>query len=324
MGLVRQGFENRFVAQLTKAGASAVVTYDLLSLAEIKQDKRAAAERFRASGAEAVLILRLVDTSSSYRESRAGNERYVPVLTGVDSVGWYDYYSVGFMDMSSTYGSLKQTVYLETSLYDLKTEKRLWSGLTRDSREREYGPRGRNGSAGREVRRCHAKGWCDSMIMRTMTEKMRGGWLGLALILGATVPAALAQDPTSPAYPVYKVTNAPAPIAASPAPAATPAPPPSAPARRSAGGFGETGRPDRALSRPAHRDHSAGVGLSLGDRPGGAVRREHEQPRQPGRAAVGRKCESRGARAGGDSEDERRPILDDGPRARRSWPRTRN
>jgi hypothetical protein len=129
-GLVRQGFENRFVAQLTKAGAPAVVTYDLLTLAEIKQDKRAAADRFRLSGAEAVLILRLTDISSSFRESRAGNERYVPVLTGVDSLGWYDYYSVGFMDMSSTYGNLKQTVYLETSLYDLKTEKRLWSGLT--------------------------------------------------------------------------------------------------------------------------------------------------------------------------------------------------
>jgi hypothetical protein len=54
----------------------------------------------------------------------------VPVLSGINSVGWYDYYSVGFMDMSSTYGSLKQTVYLETGLYDLNTEKCLWSGLT--------------------------------------------------------------------------------------------------------------------------------------------------------------------------------------------------
>ena len=33
-GLLRQGFENRFVAQLTKAGAPALVTYDLLSLSE--------------------------------------------------------------------------------------------------------------------------------------------------------------------------------------------------------------------------------------------------------------------------------------------------
>lgn len=128
--LLRQGFENRFVAQLKKAGASALVTYDLLSLPEIKKDKRAAADRFRASGAEIILILRLVDVGTSYRESRAGSERYSPVLTGINSVGWHDYYSVGFADMSSTYGSLKQTVYLETSLYDLNTEKRLWSGIT--------------------------------------------------------------------------------------------------------------------------------------------------------------------------------------------------
>jgi hypothetical protein len=129
-GLLRQGFENRFVAQLTKAGASALVTYDLLSLPQIKEDKQAAADRFRTSGAEAILILRLVDVSSSYRESRAGNERYSPVLTGINSAGWYDYYSVGFIDMGTTYGTLKQTVYLETSLFDLKTEKRLWSGVT--------------------------------------------------------------------------------------------------------------------------------------------------------------------------------------------------
>jgi hypothetical protein len=70
--------------------------------------------------------------------------------------------------------------------------------------------------------------------MRTMTEMKHGGWLGLALMLGATAPAALAQQPTSPAYPVYKVTNAPAPGAASPAPAVTPAPPPAAPSKRSA------------------------------------------------------------------------------------------
>jgi hypothetical protein len=130
-GLVRQGFENRFVSQLTKAGASALVTYDLLSLQEIKADKRAAAERFRASGADAILILRVVDVASSYRESRAGDERYASVVTGINSMGWYDYYSVGFIDMSTTYGTLKQTVYLETSLYDLKTEKRLWSAVTR-------------------------------------------------------------------------------------------------------------------------------------------------------------------------------------------------
>ena len=58
--------------------------------------------------------------------------------------------------------------------------------------------------------------------------------MGLALILGAMVPAALAQEPTSPSYPVYKVTNAPAPKAVAPAPLVAPAPPPSAPAQISA------------------------------------------------------------------------------------------
>ena len=84
----------------------------------------------RASGAEALLILRLMDVASSYRESRGGTGRYTPWLTGIDGMAWHDYYCAGFVDMNPTYGTLKQAVYLETSLYDLRTEKRLWSGLT--------------------------------------------------------------------------------------------------------------------------------------------------------------------------------------------------
>ena len=67
-----------------------------------------------------------------------------------------------------------------------------------------------------------------------MTEMKHGECLVLMLILGATAPAALAQQPASPSYPVYKVTNSPAATPPSPAPAVTPAPPPAAPARRSA------------------------------------------------------------------------------------------
>ena len=129
-GLVREGFENRSVAQLRKLGAEALVTFNLLALPDIKDDKRAAAERFRASGAEALLILSLADTASSYREVQPGRERYAATVTGFETTGWYDYYSVGFMSMSPTYGSLTQKAYVEARLYDLKTEKCLWSGLT--------------------------------------------------------------------------------------------------------------------------------------------------------------------------------------------------
>jgi hypothetical protein len=130
-GLLRQGIENRFVGQLKQNGAAAGPTFDLLSLPQIKQDKRAAAERFQASGAETLLIVRLIDKVSSYREIQPAGERYVPMVTGIETTGWYDYYSLGLMSLSSTYASMKDYVYIETALYDLKTEKRLWSALTR-------------------------------------------------------------------------------------------------------------------------------------------------------------------------------------------------
>lgn len=129
-GLLRQGFENRFHQQLAAAGARPQTTYELFSLAQIKADKRAAGERLLSSGAEAVLILRLVDKTSAYREYQPGRERYAPVVTGFDTMGWYDYYSVAFIGLGATYGSSRATVFLETSLHDLKTEKRLWSALT--------------------------------------------------------------------------------------------------------------------------------------------------------------------------------------------------
>jgi hypothetical protein len=128
--MLRQGFENRFYNQLKKAGATPVTTYDLISLEQINRDKMAAAERLRAAGAEAVLVMRLANISTFYRETRPGPERYADLVTGFESAYWYDYYSLAFMDMSPTYGSLKQQVYLETAIFDLKTAKRLWSGLT--------------------------------------------------------------------------------------------------------------------------------------------------------------------------------------------------
>ena len=123
-GELRRGFENRFVSQLKKHQTAAMVTYDLLSLSEIKADKAAAAEHLRSAGADTVLAIRLVDTGTSYSESRSHGATW----NALDS--WYDYYSAAFLNMGTTYGSYKQTAWLETSLFDLKTEKRIWSALT--------------------------------------------------------------------------------------------------------------------------------------------------------------------------------------------------
>lgn len=130
-GLLRQGFENRLATQLIAAGTPAAVTYDQLPLAAIKQDKQAAVQHFRAAGADSVLILRLLTSAVSYHEVQPGRPRYTGTVTGFDTIGWYDYYSLGFMDLSPTYGSLTEKMYLEASLHDLQTEKRLWAGVTR-------------------------------------------------------------------------------------------------------------------------------------------------------------------------------------------------
>ena len=106
-------------------------TFNLISLPEINQDKMAAAARIRATGAEALVTMRLADATSSYREMRPGSERYAQTITGLEAGTWYDYYSVAFADMGTTYSSLKQQVYLETIVFDLKTAKRLWSGGTK-------------------------------------------------------------------------------------------------------------------------------------------------------------------------------------------------
>ncbi len=128
--LVREGMENRFVNQLRARGQDAMTTHQQLGLAEIKADKDAAAARARAAGADAVLIVRLVDQASYDRQVRATPALYTPTIAGYETYGWYDCYSVAFNDMGVVWSSSRQDIYLDTSLFDLKTGKRLWSALT--------------------------------------------------------------------------------------------------------------------------------------------------------------------------------------------------
>jgi len=129
-GLVRRALEIRFANQLNGDGQSAFVTHELLSLPSIKENKEAAAARLKEKGADSILIVRLVDTKTYAREIHASDATFVPVTIGFENYGWYDYYSLAFVDMGTVWNSLKQTVYLDTSLYELNTGKRIWSCLT--------------------------------------------------------------------------------------------------------------------------------------------------------------------------------------------------
>jgi hypothetical protein len=127
---VRQALENRFVSELRAHGQDALATHEILGLPEIEADKEAAGARVRAAGADAVLIIRLVDQSTYSRQVRATPALYTSTASGYESYGWYDYYSVAFTDMGVVWGSTKENIYLDSSLFDLKTGQRLWSALT--------------------------------------------------------------------------------------------------------------------------------------------------------------------------------------------------
>ena len=129
-GLVRQGFENRLVTEMRAHGQGSITTFNLLGLPDIKADKEAAATQFRNAGADAVFVLRLVDSVTYEHQVQATPSLYVPTLDGYAGYGWYDAYSVAFMNMGVVYSQTTREIYLDSSLFDLKTGKRLWSAVT--------------------------------------------------------------------------------------------------------------------------------------------------------------------------------------------------
>jgi len=127
-GLIRQAFENRLVRDMRRGGQSAITTHDLLSLPELKADKRAAAARLRQAGADTVMVIRLADQASDAYQVRATSSAYVETVTGSETtVAGYDYYTVAFTDMGTVWSNTKMYVDLDTSLFDLNNGQRLWS-----------------------------------------------------------------------------------------------------------------------------------------------------------------------------------------------------
>lgn len=128
-GDYRPTFERQLVGQMEQQGQPAFETLGILNLEEIKEDKEAAAEKLRAAGADAVLIVRLVDR---YNQSTpvpiGGGSRLVTTSSG--QIGGFDYYAVSAPGPGGMQNSLNKYVCLDTSLYDLKSEKKLWSCVT--------------------------------------------------------------------------------------------------------------------------------------------------------------------------------------------------
>ena len=117
---MRNLFENRFVGELNARGNNAFQSHTIIPMEQL-HDKELVKSKIVSSGADTVLISRLIDTKTI--------ESYNPGLIYVVPdfyYGWWGYYNVVFADYGYT-GDVR-VAYIETNLYDVGTEKLIWSG----------------------------------------------------------------------------------------------------------------------------------------------------------------------------------------------------
>ena len=123
---IRNMFEDRFVGELDARGNNAFQSHTIIPMEQLP-DKELVKSKIRSSGADTVLISRLVDTKTieSYMPGQIYN-----VPGSYDD--WGRYYDILFT--GSGYTDDIQVAYIETNLYDMKTEKLIWSGHSKTER----------------------------------------------------------------------------------------------------------------------------------------------------------------------------------------------
>jgi hypothetical protein len=111
----RNLFEDRFSAELDARGNNSFQSYTIIPMEQLP-DKEMVKSKIRSSGADTVLISRLVDTKEI--------ESYRPEQREVYGIVFADYGYTGDV----------QVAYIETNIYDVKTEKLIWSGHSKTER----------------------------------------------------------------------------------------------------------------------------------------------------------------------------------------------
>jgi len=116
----RRLVEKKFVAQLKSAGIRAVASVDAIPMPrDLKLKKQAILDAVSQFGNDAVLITHMVgkENKETYTRSSHGGMGY-----------YHDYGRIYSYEHDPGYSSSKTHVRLETNLYDVKTEKRIWTG----------------------------------------------------------------------------------------------------------------------------------------------------------------------------------------------------
>jgi len=124
---MRKIFEDRFVAELDKRGDNAIQSYKIIPTEQLT-DRELAKTRIVGIGADTVILSRLVD-SKTVEAGMAGQVYRVPG----PYYGWGTYYDTVFGAGYSYTGNV-QVSYIETNVYDVKTEKLIWSAHSKTER----------------------------------------------------------------------------------------------------------------------------------------------------------------------------------------------
>jgi len=116
----RRSFEKKFVAQLKSVGVEAISSEEAIPMpADLKMKKETILNAVDQYKNDAVIITHVIGKEEKDVYTRGGSSHR----------GFYGFY--GSRYSAPGYSSTSTTVRLETNLYDVKTEKLMWSGKSK-------------------------------------------------------------------------------------------------------------------------------------------------------------------------------------------------
>ena len=126
---LRDMFEGQFAAELKARGNKATQSHKIVPFEELK-DKELVKSKIKSTDADTILIARLVGRKT-IETFEPGAIHGIPLNYDY----WGSYYEIVSVDYGYT-GDIEVS-YIETNLYDVKTEKLIWSAHSKT--ERSYG-----------------------------------------------------------------------------------------------------------------------------------------------------------------------------------------
>jgi len=121
-GGLRRIFEDEFVNLFKERSVKATSSYRVLPDEELRDDKKLD-DKVKTSGSDTILMTRLIDIR---KDTQYIPPDYVYAPPASYYGGWHGYYNRAYM-VSPGYTVEYETAVLETNVYDLKTDKLIWS-----------------------------------------------------------------------------------------------------------------------------------------------------------------------------------------------------